>query len=104
MAWEQFSEPRPQFNLEIFTPGGQREFFLLGPHAPDLTSNEVRLVHRLWLRFSDCVAPDVIHHHDVVHFALAEVLNELKESKEADVVARLKEHVNKNKSANGKKT
>jgi len=99
LAWEQLPDPRPQFNLEIFTPGGQREFFLLGPHAPNLTSNEVRLIHRLWLRFSDCVAPDLLHHHDVVHFALDEVLNELKEGKEADVVARLKEHLNRNKAA-----
>src|SRR5579864_2742504 len=99
LAWEQIPDPRPQFNLEIFTPGGQRELFLLGPHAPDLTSNEVRLVHRLWLRFSDLVSPDVIHHHDVVHFALDEVMKELEDSKEADVAARLKEHINRNKVA-----
>ncbi len=98
LAWEQLPDPRPQFNLEIFTPGGQREFFLLGPHAPNLTSNEVRLVHRLWLRFSDLVAPDELHHHDVVHFALDEVIKELEEGKEADVVARLKEHISRNKS------
>ena len=102
LAWEQIPDPRPQFNLEIYTPGGQREFFLLGPHAPNLTSNEVRLVHRLWLRFSDLVAPDELHHHDVVHFALDEVLNELENGKEAEVVTRLKEHINKNKAAHSK--
>jgi hypothetical protein len=102
LAWEQLSDPRPQFNLEIFTPGGQREYFLLGPHAPNLTSNEVRLIHRLWLRFSDLVAPDELHHHDVVHFALDEVLHELDEGKEADVVARLKAHVSHNKAAKTK--
>ncbi|HVA95531.1 MAG TPA: APC family permease [Candidatus Dormibacteraeota bacterium] len=99
LAWEQLPDPRPQFNLEIVTPGGQREIFLLGPHAPNLTSNEVRLVHRLWLRFSDLVAPDELHHHDVVHFALDEVLNELNAGKEDDVVARLKEHVSRNKAS-----
>jgi amino acid transporter len=102
LAWEQIPDPRPQFNLEIFTPGGQREFFLLGPHAPNLTSNEVRLVHRLWLRFSDLVSPDEIHHHDVVHFALDEVMKELEDGKEADVAARLKEHINRNKAAHRK--
>jgi amino acid transporter len=102
LAWEQLPDPRPQFNLEIFTPGGQREFFLLGPHAPNLTSNEVRLVHRLWLRFSDLVAPDEIHHHDVVHFALDEVMKELEDGKEADVAARLKEHISRNKAAHTK--
>jgi amino acid transporter len=102
LAWEQLPDPRPQFNLEIFTPGGQREFFLLGPHAPNLTSNEVRLIHRLWLRFSDLAAPDELHHHDVVHFALDEVLKELEEGKEADVAARLKEHIHRNKTASKK--
>lgn len=102
LAWEEILDPRPQFNLEIFAPGGHREFFLLGPHAPNLTSNEVRLIHRLWLRFSDLVAPDELHHHDVVHFALDEVLIELQEGKEADVVARLKRHVERNKAAHNR--
>jgi hypothetical protein len=102
LAWEQLPDPRPQFNLEIFTPGGQREFYLLGPHAPNLTSNEVRLIHRLWLRFSDLVAPDELHHHDVVHFALDEVNKELEDGKEADVVARLKEHISHNKALHPK--
>ena len=104
LAWEQLSDPRPQFNLEIFTPGGQREFFLLGPHAPNLTSNEVRLIHRLWLRFSDLVAPDELHHHDVVHFALDEVLKEIEDGKESDVVARLKQHITHNKATRSKST
>jgi amino acid transporter len=98
LAWEQLPDPRPQFNLEIVTPGGQREIFLLGPHSPNLTSNEVRLIHRLWLRFSDLIAPDELHHHDVVHFALDEVMHELNDGKEADVVARLKDHVGRNKA------
>jgi hypothetical protein len=99
LAWEQIPDPRPQFNLEIFAPGGQREFFLLGPHAPNLTSTEVRLIHRLWLRFSDMVAPEELHHHDVVHFALDEVMKELDEGKESDVAVRLKQHIDRNKQA-----
>ena len=102
LAWEQLPDPRPQFNMEIFAPGGQREFFLLGPHAPNLTSNEVRLIHRLWLRFSDLVPPGELHHHDVVHFALDEVLNELQEGKESEVVVRLKHHLDRNKAAHTK--
>jgi amino acid transporter len=104
LAWEQLPDPRPRFNLEIYTPGGQREFFLLGPHAPNLTSNEVRLVHHLWLRLSELVAPDELHHHDVVHFALDEVLKELEAGQESDVVAHLKEHINKNKEAHSKQS
>src|SRR5437868_3261398 len=35
MAWENLPDPRPQFNLEIYTPGGDHEFFLLGPHRSE---------------------------------------------------------------------
>jgi amino acid transporter len=98
LAWENLPEPRPPFNLEIFMPGGQREFFLLGPHAPNLTSNEVKIVHQLWLRFSDLVSPEELHHHDVVHFALNEVQQELAAGKESEVVERLKEHLAQNRA------
>jgi hypothetical protein len=104
LAWEQLPDPRPQFNLEIFTPGGQREFFLLGPHAPNLTSNEVRLVHRLWLRFSDLVAPDELHHHDVVHFALDGLCKSMENGNEGDVAARMKDHLSRNKAQQQKPT
>ncbi len=96
-AWERLPDPRPQFNLEIFLPGGQREFFLLGPHSPHLTANEVRLIHQLWLRFSDQVMPEELHHHDVVHFALNEVEHELALGNENEVIDRLKEHLQGNR-------
>src|SRR2546429_6089637 len=63
--------------------------FRSGPHAPNLTANEINLLHRLWLRFSDSVAPRELHHHDVVHFALEEVKKELEDGHEDD---RSEEH------------
>jgi hypothetical protein len=96
LAWEKLPDPRPQFNLEIFMPGGQREFFLLGPHSPNLTAGEVRLVHQLWLRFSELLAPEELHHHDVVHFALNEVTKEMSEGKEQELLERLREHLQEN--------
>ncbi len=99
LAWEALPDPRPPFNLEIFTPVGEHEFFLLGPHAPNLTRNEVNLVHQLWLRLGDLVMPQELHHHDVVHFALNEVKQELIQGKEHDVAQRLKEHLAQNKQS-----
>ncbi len=101
LAWERLPDPRPQFNLEIFMPGGQREFFHLGPHAPHLTANEVSLVHQLWLQFSEQLAPEEVHHHDVVHFALNEVVQELDQGKGDEVLARLKKHIEENKTRRG---
>ena len=95
-AWERLGDPKPQFNLEIHLPNGDKVYKVLGPHAPNLTANEVNLIHRLWLRFSDNIAPLEMHHHDVVHFALEEVLKEVDEGREEEVIARLRAHIESN--------
>jgi amino acid transporter len=97
-AWENLGETKPQFNLEIHLPNGDKVYKVLGPHAPNLTSNEVNFLHRLWLRFSDSVAPQELHHHDVVHFALEEVQKELDEGREEEVVKRLRSHLQSNQN------
>ncbi len=97
-AWETLGDIKPQFNLEIHLPNGDKIYKVLGPHAPNLTSNEVNLLHRLWLRFSDVLAPQELHHHDVVHFALEEVQKELDEGHEDEVVTRLRAHLDSNRT------
>src|SRR5882762_6685670 len=101
-AWERLGEPKPQFNLEIHLPTGDKVFKVLGPHAPNLTANEVNLLHRLWLRFSDLVQPEELHHHDVVHFALEELQNDVDAGKEEELLNRLRTHLAANR--NKKKT
>jgi hypothetical protein len=95
-AWEKLPDPKPQFNLEIHQQNGDKIYKVLGPHAPNLTANEVNLIHRLWLRFNESVAPLELHHHDVVHFALEEVQKELDEGQEEKLLTRLREHVESN--------
>jgi amino acid transporter len=97
-AWEKLGDIKPQFNLEIHLPNGDKIYKVLGPHAPNLTSNEVNLLHRMWLRFSDVLAPQELHHHDVVHFALEEVKKEIEEGQEDEVVKRLRAHLEGNQS------
>jgi hypothetical protein len=95
-AWEKLGDPKPQFNLEIHMANGDKVYKVLGPHAPNLTANEVNLLHRLWLRFSESAAPLELHHHDVVHFALEEVMKEVEDGQEEAVIARLKTHLESN--------
>jgi amino acid transporter len=95
-AWEKLGDPKPQFNLEIHMANGDKVYKVLGPHAPNLTANEVNLLHRLWLRFSESAAPLELHHHDVVHFALEEVMKEVEEGQEEAVITRLKSHLESN--------
>jgi amino acid transporter len=93
LAWERLSDPKPQLTLEIYFPTGQEHIFYLGPHAPHLTPKEIDLLHRLWLEISNEVAPQEIHHHDVVHFALDELREDLSNSQRQDVLHRLRHHL-----------
>src|ERR1700726_3717820 len=103
-AWEKLGDQKPQFNLEIHMPNGDKIYKVLGPHAPNLTANEVHLLHRLWLRFSEVLAREELHHHDVVHFALEEVQKEIDEGEEDAVVGRLRAHLEANQNKRKPKT
>ena len=98
VSWERLPEPKPRLTLDIFTPTGQEEVFFLGPHAPHLTPEEIDLLHTLWLRFSADLAPEELHHHDIVRFALSELKNHLSESKNGEILDKLKRHLHEIKS------
>jgi amino acid transporter len=93
VSWEHMQDPRPRVTLELFTPSGQEQIFYLGPHAPRLTPKEIDLLHKIWLDLSDRLPGAEIHHHDIVHFALAEVEREMAEGQCNDVIERLHEHI-----------
>jgi amino acid transporter/nucleotide-binding universal stress UspA family protein len=94
MAWEQMPPPRPRVTLEIFTPSGQEQIFYLGPHTPRLTPKEIDLLHKVWLELSEKLEGEEIHHHDIIHFALAEVEREIADGQGNDVLERLRNHLN----------
>jgi amino acid transporter len=93
LAWERLSDPKPQLALQFYFSTGRDEIFYLGPHAPHLTPKEIDLLHGIWLELSSEVAPDEIHHHDVVHFALEELERGIANSHHRDVVDRLRQHL-----------
>ena len=93
MAWEHLSDPKPQLTLQIYFPAGQEHVFYLGPHAPHLTPREVDLLHSIWLELSSDVAPEEIHHHDVIHFALNELQHALKDANREGALRRLRHHL-----------
>lgn len=93
LAWEHLPEPRPQLTLVIRFEGGREYVSYLGPHAPHLTPKEVDLLHSIWLKLSDDVAPEELHHHDVVHFALEELREVLAGARHQEVVEHLREHL-----------
>ncbi len=93
IAWERLQDPRPRVTLEIFEPTGHEQIFYLGPHAPRLTPKEIDLLHKVWLEFADRMPGQEVHHHDIVHFALAELVREMKDARNGEVVERLREHL-----------
>ena len=97
-AWERIPEPRPRVTLEVLTPTGHEEVFYLGPHAPRLTPKEVDLLHKIWLRFSEELSKEELHHHDVVHFAL-DFLQRAAEGEHGDeVLWELRKHLHEIRS------
>jgi amino acid transporter len=93
LAWERLSDPKPQLALQVYVPTGQDQVFYFGPHAPHLTPKEIDLLHGIWLELSNEVAPDEVHHHDVIHFALEELQHDMENSKRREVLERLRDHL-----------
>ena len=93
LAWERLPDPKPQLTLGIYFPSGQEHVFYLGPHAPHLTPKEIDVLHSIWLEMSSELAPEEIHHHDVIHFALEELRQDLDRAPREEVLARLRRHV-----------
>ena len=93
MAWERLPDPKPRLTLEIYFPGGQEHVFYVGPHVPRLTPKEIDLLHGIWLELSSDVAPEEIHHHDVIHFALQELQKNLSNADRESVLRRLRLHL-----------
>jgi amino acid transporter len=95
LAWERLPDPKPQLTLEILTPAGQEHIFYLGPHAPRLTPNELDLLHSIWLELSAGVAPEELHHHDVVHFALEGLQRGLGDGRRQEILSGLQKHLHR---------
>ncbi len=98
LVWERLSDPKPQLTLQVYFPGGREQVFYLGPHAPHLTPKEIDLLHGIWLQLSNEVAPEEIHHHDVVHFALEELQQEMSNAKREELLEKLRGHLRDIKS------
>ncbi len=70
-AWEGAPEPRRQFVLQIVYPDSKTvDTFRIGPHTPTMKTEDVHLVHRLWLNITQEPGLDKVHHHDILTEAL----------------------------------
>ena len=81
-AWEALAEPKRQFNFYVIDPEGQVKVFYIGPHAPNLSPDDVQLVHRLWLNMRrDPSVPD-LHHSAIITYALTRLAGQYAREKQ----------------------
>jgi amino acid transporter len=69
-AWEAMPEPKRQFVFQVVHRDGTIETYRIGPHTPTMKSEDVHLVHKLWLDIKRHPGTEDIHHSDIVTLAL----------------------------------
>ncbi|HEY1264045.1 MAG TPA: APC family permease, partial [Terriglobales bacterium] len=69
-AWEAQPEPKRQFVFQVVRPDMTVDTFRIGPHTPTMKTEDVHLVHRLWLNITREQGLDKVHHHDILTEAL----------------------------------
>jgi hypothetical protein len=69
-AWEAMPEPKRQIVFQVVKPDGRVDTFRIGPHTPTMKTEDVHLVHRLWLRMRKDPGMDGLHHSDLVTLSL----------------------------------
>ena len=78
-AWERLPEkPRRQVAFKVVEPSGHEHLVHLGAHAPQLTEDDVNLVHKLWIQVSSIPSRRKVHHRDVVRVALNRLERDLR--------------------------
>ena len=65
-AWERLPEPRPRLILEIHEPSGKVREYPLGPHAPRMRSQDLELMHQVWLDITSDPKYCGAHHYHIV--------------------------------------
>jgi amino acid transporter len=70
-AWEAMPEPKRQIVFQVVHPQDQAvETYRIGPHTPTMKSEDVHLVHKIWLDIKRYPGMEEIHHSDIVTLAL----------------------------------
>ena len=80
-AWEALPEPKRQFTFYVVKPEGEALSFHIGPHAPTIESDDVQLVHRLWLQLRRNPEMQDLHHSDILTYAITRLASEYVQDK-----------------------
>ena len=75
-----------------FKRSGEVETYQLGPHAPTLTTEDLDLIHKLWLQAVNSVGLD-LHHRDIVRVALEELRDDMSGERHTEAIERIRRRV-----------
>ncbi len=89
-AWEAMPQPKRQFVLQVIKPSFEVETFRIGPHTPDLKSEDIHLVHRLWLDITREPGLEKLHHSDIVTEALTRFIHNYNGPNRDEILKNLK--------------
>jgi hypothetical protein len=91
-SWEAMPEPKRQFVFNVVRPDYTVETYRIGPHTPTMKTEDVHLVHKIWLDIKKFQGTEDIHHSDIVTLALTRLSRDYNVDKE-DVLKNLKKGV-----------
>ena len=69
-AWEALSGTKRQVVFQVVRPDETVATFRIGPHTPDIKTEDVHLIHRIWLKMKKRPGMEDLHHHDIITHAL----------------------------------
>jgi len=69
-AWEAMPGPKKEMLFQVVRPDAEVETFRIGPHTPAMKTEDVHLVHKLWLDATRIKGLEKVHHSDLVTMAL----------------------------------
>ncbi len=85
-AWERVDgSDKLRTRLVTYKLNGEVQTYHLGPHTPTLTSDDLDLIHKLWLEAVAEVGIEV-HHRDVVRVALEKLRREMQGGKRSEAM------------------
>jgi hypothetical protein len=91
-AWEAMAEPKRQFVFQVVRADSTVESYRIGPHTPTMKTEDVHLVHKIWLDIKKISGTEDIHHSDIVTLALTRLSRDYNVDKD-DVLKNLKKGV-----------
>lgn len=89
-AWEAMPEPKKQMLFQVVRPDATVDTYRIGPHTPSMKTEDVHLVHRIWLDVTRVKGLEGVHHSDLVSMALTRFAREFTGNGRDDIVRELR--------------